>query len=286
MATPFAAAAKDLIEMAPADWLAFLGQPRPPGLVRVIDADLSATVSTSTDKVIRVDDPEPWLLLVELQAAWDGDLPFDLLRRYALLRHRHRLPVSCAIVLLRPEANTSAMTGTFSQPHPLGRAWDFPFHVVRVWETPAEVFVRGPLGMPPLAPIAAVDRPGVLRVLSEVEDRFKRAGTRALRERLEAVTIQPLALRFDDAFIAKLVEQMTTVDLDKSPLFQAIGNRAVLAHARETILRLGTQRFGPPTAEVEARIRAFQEVAQLDAIWDRLFAATGWDDLLAGAPTP
>jgi hypothetical protein len=66
MATPFDAAAKDLIEMAPADWLAFLGQPRPPELVRVVDADLSATVSTSTDKVIRVDDPEQWLLLIEL----------------------------------------------------------------------------------------------------------------------------------------------------------------------------------------------------------------------------
>ena len=113
MATPFDAAAKDLIEMAPADWLAFLGQPRPPEFVRVIDADLSATVSTSTDKVIRVDDPEPWLLMIELQANWDGDLPFSLHKRYALLRDRHRVPVSCAIVLLRPEANTTAMTGRF-----------------------------------------------------------------------------------------------------------------------------------------------------------------------------
>src|SRR4051794_632553 len=177
MATPFDAAAKDLIEMAPADWLAFLGQPRPPELVRVIDADLSATVTTSTDKVIRVDDPDPWLLLIELQAAWDGDMPFDLLRRYALLRHRHRLPVSYAIVLLRPEANTSAMTGAFLQPDRLGRDWDFPFHVVRVWETPAEALVRGPLGMTPLAPIAAVDRVGVLRVLSEVDERAKEAGS-------------------------------------------------------------------------------------------------------------
>src|SRR5437588_9041627 len=116
MATPFDAVGKDLVEFAPDAWLAFLGQPRPAEIVHVVDADLSATVTTSTDKVIRVDDPEPWLLLIELQAAWDGDLPWDLLRRYALLRHRHRLPVSCAIVLLRPEANSSAMTGTFPQP--------------------------------------------------------------------------------------------------------------------------------------------------------------------------
>jgi hypothetical protein len=171
MATPFDASAKDLIELGPADWLAFLGQPRPPELVHVIDADLSATVSTATDKVIRVDDPEPWLAFIELQAAWDGDLPFNLLRRYALLRHRHRMPVSCVVVLLRPEANTSAMTGSLPQPDRLGQDWGFPFHVVRVWEVPADTIMRGPLAMLPLAPIAAVDAGDVPRVLSEMKDR-------------------------------------------------------------------------------------------------------------------
>src|SRR4051794_11669524 len=213
MATPFDAAAKDLIEMAPADWLAFLGQPRPPELVRVIDADLSATVTTSADKVIRVDDPEPWLLLIELQAAWDGDLPFDLLRRYALLRHRHRTPVSCVIVLLRPEANTSAMTGAFAQPERLGRDWEVPFHMVRVWETPSETFLRGPLAMIPLAPIAAVDRAEVPRVLSELDRRAEQEGTRAQADTLRTATLQLLALRYDEAFIAQLVEYMATIDL-------------------------------------------------------------------------
>jgi hypothetical protein len=30
MTTPFDAAGKDLVELGPADWLAHLGQPRPP----------------------------------------------------------------------------------------------------------------------------------------------------------------------------------------------------------------------------------------------------------------
>jgi hypothetical protein len=58
--------------------------------------------------------------MAELQANWDGDLPYDLLRRYSLLRHRHRLPVSCVVVLMRPSANTSTLTGAFLQPDPLG----------------------------------------------------------------------------------------------------------------------------------------------------------------------
>ena len=58
MGMPYDSSTKNLIELAPADWLAFLGQPRPPELVHVIDADLSATASTATDKVIRVEDAE------------------------------------------------------------------------------------------------------------------------------------------------------------------------------------------------------------------------------------
>src|SRR5688572_8937514 len=100
----FDAVGKDLVEFSPVGWVTFLDCPRPADRVHVIDADLSATVSTATDKVVRVDDPTPWLLMIELQANWDGDLPFDLLRRYALLRHRHRLPVACVVVLLRPSA--------------------------------------------------------------------------------------------------------------------------------------------------------------------------------------
>lgn len=286
MATPFDAAAKDLIEMAPADWLAFLGQPRPPELVRVIDADLSATVTTSTDKVIRVDDPDPWLLLIELQAAWDGDLPYDLLRRYALLRHRHRVPVSCAIVLLRPEANTSAMTGTFPQPDRLGRDWEFPFHVVRVWETPADAFVTGPLAMTPLAPIAAVDRDHVPHVLLQVRERAYREVSRARADTLWEATIQLLALRYDDEAVEAWRHLMATLDISKTALanlFRREGrDEGRVEEARESVLGLGRKRFGPPSAEVEAAIQAVSDLARLHELRDRLLDVADWRDLLTG----
>jgi hypothetical protein len=102
MSKPFDAVGKDLIEAAPAAWLAILGQPRPDDKVWVIDADLSSTVTTATDKVLHVDDPEPWLILAELHSYCDPDLPLTLLKRHALLADRHRKPVSCVVVLLRP----------------------------------------------------------------------------------------------------------------------------------------------------------------------------------------
>jgi len=280
MATPFDAAAKDLVEMAPADWLAFLGQPRPPELVRVIDADLSATVTTATDKVIRVDDPEPWLLLIELQAAWDGDLPFDLLRRYALLRHRHRLPVSCAIVLLRPEANTSAMTGAFPQPDRLGRDWEFPFHVMRVWETPAAAFAHGPLGMSALAPISGVDQDDVPDVLLEVHDRMYREVPRARADALWAATLILLNLRYDRSTIRRWRNRMKTMDLSNNPLISIFREEEAI----ETLLRMGTKKFGAPAPEeVAAAIRAIEDLPRLHDLQTRLLDVANWQELLAEA---
>src|ERR1700753_2414720 len=128
MATPYDAVGKDLVEVDPTACLTFRGRPRPGELVRLIDADLSATISTATHKIVRVDDPEPWLVLIELQANWDGDLPLDL---------------------LRPSANPAARTGAVAQPDPLGGGWDFPFRVIRVWEHDADEFLKGPLSLVP-----------------------------------------------------------------------------------------------------------------------------------------
>ena len=58
MPQPFDATTKDLVEMHPEDWLAYLGLPR--AAVEVVDADVS-TVSAAADKVLRVLEPDPWL---------------------------------------------------------------------------------------------------------------------------------------------------------------------------------------------------------------------------------
>jgi hypothetical protein len=145
---------KELIEFDPAGWLTFLGEPRPADRVTLIDAELSGTVTTSTDKVIRVDDPEPWLVMAELHTYWDGDLPFKLLVRFAMLRNRHRLPVSMVVVLMRKEANARSLTGEFLQPDHLNGDWPVRYKVIKLWETPVDTLLTGPLGLLPLAPLA------------------------------------------------------------------------------------------------------------------------------------
>src|SRR5271157_3752366 len=86
MSKLFDALTHSLLEKYPADWLNH-GEP-----VRVMNSDLSS-VTAEADKVIRVEGPQPWLIHIELQAAYDRTLPRRLLRYNALLNVKPDLPV-------------------------------------------------------------------------------------------------------------------------------------------------------------------------------------------------
>ena len=105
MTKPFDATTRNLVEMSPAEWSEFLGTPvADPSRVRLIDANLS-TVTADADRVIRLEDPIPWLRLIEMQAGRDLDLMIRLHLYSTLLYSRHRLPVRTTLVLLRKAAD-------------------------------------------------------------------------------------------------------------------------------------------------------------------------------------
>ncbi|MGP0069835.1 MAG: hypothetical protein ACLQGP_40315, partial [Isosphaeraceae bacterium] len=102
---PFDATTRGLIEMGPSDWAEYLGSRSPdPGRVRVIESNLS-TVTAEADKVLWIDDPEPWIEHVELQAGRDARL-VDRGHLYStLLEYQFRVPIRSTLVLLRPAAD-------------------------------------------------------------------------------------------------------------------------------------------------------------------------------------
>ena len=105
MRKPFDATTRQLIELGPAEWLEYLGLPvADPRRVTVIDSNLS-TFTADADKVIRVDDPSPWIELVELQAGRDVRLDKRSHGYSTLLELRHQIPVRTSLVLLRPAAD-------------------------------------------------------------------------------------------------------------------------------------------------------------------------------------
>ena len=71
MAKSFDATTRQLIEMGPAAWLEYLGIPVAAAhRIRVIHSNLS-TVVAEADRVIWVEEPEPWIEHIELEAGRD-----------------------------------------------------------------------------------------------------------------------------------------------------------------------------------------------------------------------
>ena len=106
---PFDPTLKTLVEAGPDDWTVFAGQP--PAPTRIIDADI-ATVSGAADKVLRVEATPPYIMHLEFVAGHDAaDLPAALNKRNVLLDERHGLRVRTVVVLLRPSADSLALSG-------------------------------------------------------------------------------------------------------------------------------------------------------------------------------
>lgn len=277
MSKPYDATSKDLIESDPAGWVTFLGCPVSPADVRLVDADVS-TITADTDKVIRVDTPSPWLLHLELQARWEAEIGLRLLRYNALLQHRHRLPVVTAAVLLRSSAQASGVSGLFEVRPPIGRQWDFPYEVLRVWEQPPSAFLEGPLGLLPFAPLADVAKPELPSILAAMQSRLSSFADRALVAKLWASTYVLMGLRYDQPLIDNLLSGV--LQMEESVTYQAIINRGAVQEARKLVLLAGQEKLGPPSPAVGAAIAAITDTPVLETLLKRVIHASSWDDLI------
>jgi hypothetical protein len=135
---PFDVATKELVWEAPAVWLERF-RVYPAGPVVVIDSDIT-TLTAAADKVIRVSDPEPYLVNIELQSYHDAGLARKLWFRGCALDYRHDLPVLTVLLLLCKEANSPHLTGTYERNLPNG--WQtnrYHYQVIRLWEDDPEL---------------------------------------------------------------------------------------------------------------------------------------------------
>lgn len=152
MAKPYDSGVRVLIEQYLPDWLA-LAPRKPQGPVRVIDSDLS-TITAEADKLLYVEDPRAWILHLEPQANWDGDLEKRVSWYNGIVSYKHDCLVHSVIVLLRREADSPRLTGEYTQ-----RFGDEPpyryfrYQVVRVWQMSADSLTAGGWGLFPLAPL-------------------------------------------------------------------------------------------------------------------------------------
>src|SRR5439155_6222138 len=119
--------------------------------------------------------PPEVLIHLELEANPSRGIPADLLRYNVLLGHGHDHPVHTVLLLLRPKANATDLTGTYTRAGADGRGYlEFRYGVVRVWQEPIAPLLAGGPGTAPLAMLtdeAAADLPGAF---ARFVDRLRR----------------------------------------------------------------------------------------------------------------
>jgi predicted transposase YdaD len=282
MSKPFDATLKDLIAAYPRDWLAFLGAPAAGG-VEVIDADIS-TVSAAVDKVLRVLDPVPWLLHLELQSSSRTELAEHFQWYNTLLRHRYRQPVRTAVVLLRPAADSPTLTGIYQDQFPGEPPYlVFRYQVIRLWRLPVDSVLAGSLGTLPLAPLADVTEPVLPGVIQRMQARLVQETTRDKADWLWTATYILMGLRYPEELTAHLLQGVDT--MEDSVTYQAIIRKGQaagrLAEAKAILLRQGRKRFDLPDPASTAALEAITDLDRLERMSERLLEVTSWQELLA-----
>lgn len=278
MSKPYDASTKFLLETFFPDWLVLA--PLPGTKAEVIDSDLS-TITASADKVLRVIEPEPWILHLELQASRDEDLSRRVHWYNALLEYRHEVPVHSLVVLLRREAWSSDLTGSFERVLPGNRRYrTFDFQVLKLWEAKADDLLNGGVGLLPLAPLTddAVKR--LPEVVARVRTRIERdINNQALQGSLLAATDILLGLRYEAAFIDKLLQG--ALAMKESSTYQAILREGEIKALQGILLKLGRRRFGQPSGEILTRIQQIYEHDLLESLCEKLVDAQSWEELLS-----
>ncbi|MBX9583334.1 MAG: hypothetical protein K2X87_23780 [Gemmataceae bacterium] len=276
MSKPFDATLNALIDARLADWVAFLA-PKvglAPGPAEVLDTDLSVTAQA--DKAFRLAGPPAAVLHLELEANPRRGIPADLLRYNVLLGHGHDLPVYTVIVLLRPKAEASDLTGLYRRPK-----LHFEYEVVRLWRESVDGLLAGGPAMAPLALLtdeAAADIPAAVGRLAT---RLRQPGVDAkLVGEVLTSTYFLSGLRHDPNRIRELIMRTMGI-LEESTTYQEVIGIGAVRGARRLLLVMGQKKFGPAPEGVAAALDGIADPDRLERMAERILDAAGWDDLLA-----
>jgi hypothetical protein len=283
---PFDAGLNALIDAHLADWAAYLSARLglPPGPAEPLDTDLSATLQA--DRLFRVTGAVPYALHLELESTGRLGIPEELLRYNVSARKTTGLPVRTVVLMLRPKATATDLTGVLDLPDAAGGVYlTFRYTVVRLWQEPFEPLLNAGLGLAPLALLtneAAADLPAAV---ARFHARLQAEAVPATVEKDLLFYAAVLGeLRYEPGYFRGLVMSGRGVMAD-SPLYQEVlqlgKTEGRVDGARQAVFVSGEGRFGPAPTAIEAALQAITDPDRLLRMLKQVPAAAGWDDLLA-----
>jgi predicted transposase YdaD len=310
---PFDASLKSLLNLDPLAWATFLCT-EPVLTATLVDTDASAIAATA-DKAIRVEFADhAYLIHLEPQASHDAELPERLHWYSTVLRRLHGLEVRSVVLLLRPSARATVLTGAWERRLPQSQRsyLSFQYEVISAWEQPLAPLLAGPLALTTLAPLTSAAQPRLEEVVQQVVTRVQQEAAPDQRDTIQTALFLLLGLLHPVELIKRLLQGVP--NMEESTFYQLILQRGEergialgeqrgialgeqrgialgesqgrAAGARQTILRLARRKLGEPTPEQLARLEAIADLDRLEQIADRMFNdIRTWDDLLAEEPS-
>ena len=305
MAKQFDSTLNILIDEHLSDWANFLAAHCgvPPGPASALDTDLSATLQA--DRLFRIDGEVPAAIHLEMETSGRLGIPKRLLRYNVAANAVVELPVHSVLVLMRPAANATDLTGTLEVHGADGVPYlTFRYRVVRVCEQPLTTLLATP-GTASLALLTNEAAANLPAAFARFRERLKADAVPSIVERgLLGSTFMLCGLRYTPDQVETLYRELS-MTLEDSSTYQLVLKRGEARgekigeargekigeargeargralEAQSLVSLLGTQKFGAPPAGTEEALRAITDRERLERIVGRILTATDWADLLA-----
>jgi hypothetical protein len=282
MSKPFDAMLNTLIDGHEYDWAGYFGARAgiTPGIVTSLDTDLSSTLQA--DRLFRIDGPTPAVLHLELESTGKLGRPAQLLRYNVAAWGTTGLPVHSVLIVLRPKANASDLTGEYEVLAANGQPYlTFRYTVVRLWQESVESLLNAGPGIAPLALLTDEAEANLPAAFIRFKDRLRSDKVPDNVERVLLGSVFILCgLRYTLDRIVNLYRDMS-MTLEDSTTYQFILNKGQAKEAQKLLLRFAEKRFGSTPSAAEAAILAISDLDRLERMADRVNEATNWEELLA-----
>jgi hypothetical protein len=278
---PFDATLKDILGPSAADLAPVLHLPT--GVpARALNIDLS-TVSAATDVAFGFGDPLQEIVDINFQSGPDARVDARLLLYNAAYHLHYPVPVRSMLILLRPAADLSHLTGQLTY-HAGSSGVEFTYEVMRLWQQPPGPYLTGGLALLPLATLcqlpAGVPAEQALRaVIHQIDQRLAAEAPYARAVQLMTATFVLTGLRVARQALPDLFRGVKV--MHESSAFELYEEKGRVEEGHRLLLRQGRNRFGATDPATEAALRAVEDLDRLERLADAVLTAQSWQEFLA-----
>src|SRR5579872_819796 len=284
MPFPFDAALKDIVPDHATDYAGVFRLPKDKPMTP-LNVDLS-TVSAASDVAFDYGEPLEEIVDINFQSGGDPHADWRFHLYNAALGHNFHVPVRSLAVLLRPAADHPNLTGKLRYGRGKTRV-QFNYDVIRLWQQPVRPFLKGGLGLLPLAPLCRLPagvplEQALADVVHQIDRRLQAETEHAEAARLMAAAFVLTGLRVPRESLADIYRGVRL--MEDSSAFELILDKGrqqgQIQQAHRTLLRQGRNRFGSPDVATEAALKAITDLDRLDRLSEAMLTVNSWQDLL------